>query len=153
MASSARRRGMCAPATEPPSSMLQLSINGGSHRRCSSCCWSQRSTSGQYIYPKPHTTSSVIPSSVSPLGTAEGEYFCPQRRGPTLRTGLPAGSGQLEVFLLSHLLSLSAPSSHRLTLLYDTVLFLSREALRKAGLSQTTSHTEWSHTSNLMWCW
>jgi oligosaccharide translocation protein RFT1 len=56
------------------------------------------------------------------------------------------------VFFLFHLLSLSAPSSHRLTLLYDTVLFISREALRKAGLSQTTSHTEWNHTSNLMWC-
>ena len=53
-----------------------------------------------------------------------------------------------------HPLTQLTPSHpHRLTLLYDTVLFLSREALRKAGLSCTSSHTHWGHTSNLMWCW
>lgn len=40
----------------------------------------------------------------------------------------------------------------RLTLLYNTVLFLSREALRKACLSKTTSDTKWLHVNNLMWC-
>eukprot|EP00731_Ephydatia_muelleri_P003795 Em0001g3795a len=40
----------------------------------------------------------------------------------------------------------------RLTLLYSTVLFLSREALRKACLSRTTGQTKWRHVNNLMWC-
>ena len=47
----------------------------------------------------------------------------------------------------------SPPHPYRLTLLYNTVLFLSREALRKAGLTRSADRTEWSHTSNLMWCW
>ena len=40
----------------------------------------------------------------------------------------------------------------RLTLLYNTVLFLSREALRKACLSQTTEERKWVHVFNLCWC-
>ena len=41
---------------------------------------------------------------------------------------------------------------HRLTLLYNSVLFLSREALRKACLTETTEEKKWRHVFNLMWC-
>lgn len=39
----------------------------------------------------------------------------------------------------------------RLTLLYNTILFLSREPFRKAALSKTSSTRQWQYTFNLMW--
>lgn len=39
----------------------------------------------------------------------------------------------------------------RLTLLYSTILFLAREAFRRACLSQKGSH-QWQQTINLIWC-
>ncbi len=40
----------------------------------------------------------------------------------------------------------------RLMLLYYTVLFISREAFRKACLTETTEEKKWRHVFNLMWC-
>lgn len=40
----------------------------------------------------------------------------------------------------------------RLTLLYNTLLFVSREALRRACLTRTKTSVVWSKTFNLMWC-
>ncbi|WP_411026802.1 oligosaccharide translocation protein RFT1, partial [Salmonella sp. s54395] len=39
----------------------------------------------------------------------------------------------------------------RLTLLYSTILFVSREAFRRACLSQKENH-RWQQTINLIWC-
>jgi hypothetical protein len=42
--------------------------------------------------------------------------------------------------------------SCRLTLLYNSVLFFSREALRKVCLTETAEEKKWRHVFNLMWC-
>ena len=40
---------------------------------------------------------------------------------------------------------------YRLTLLYNTVLFLSREPIRKACLSRLSGGRNWTHVFNLSW--
>jgi oligosaccharide translocation protein RFT1 len=59
----------------------------------------------------------------------------------------------MNAYVLRHISSeLLGVVNVRLTLLYTTILFVSREAFRKACLSKSNVGIQWRQTINLLWC-
>ncbi|XP_019849738.1 PREDICTED: protein RFT1 homolog isoform X1 [Amphimedon queenslandica] len=69
-----------------------------------------------------------------------------------LQVSLRVASFALNGFVLRYVhADLLGVVNLRLTLLYNTILFLSREPFRKAALSKTSTTRQWQYTFNLMW--